>query len=257
MPAKWKSGFLSSAVLSVLVLVLGACVSTTTTKVDKVKLVEARVRAALGYVADRNYPLAQARLNEAYALDSSSPVVLEGMAILNWKTKESEAADKYFRQALSKSDDASKIRYNYALFLMDAGRFPDAVEQLQKATDDQLYENRGDALAALGVCKLRLGQEAEALTTLERAAAMSPSNPMPPLELAGMHYRKGEYVKGWEYFGQFKAVSRQSPRSLLLGIRLAHKVQALDAEASYALELKNLYPHSAEYLQYRKEFPLP
>lgn len=257
MPAKRMSGVLQRGATALLMVMLAACVSSTTTKVDKDKLVEARVRAALGYVADQNYALAQSRLSEAYELAPSSPVVLEGLAILNWKTRESETADKYFKQALSKSGNASKVRYNYALFLMDAQRYEDAAKQLAEATEDTMYDNRGGAFAALGVCKLKLGHEADAQAALERAAALSPESALPPLELAAMHYRRGDFVKGWEYFGQFRALSRQSARSLLLGIHLARRVQDHDAEASFALELRNLYPHSPEYVQYRKEFPSP
>lgn len=251
-----KKGGLSRALcVGLACCALVACVSTTTTKVDKDKLVAARVQAGMGYIADRNYSLAQSRLAEAYELAPGSPEVLEALGVLHWKTREPALSEQYFRKALSKSGNAPRIRYNYALFLMSSDRHADAATQLGAAAEDSMYDNRGGALAALGVCQLKLGDEGAAVISLERAAALSPSSPLPYLELADIHYRRGAYTRAWEYFGQFRSVSRQFPRSLLLGIRLASKVANHDAEASFALELKNLYPHSPEYVQYRKEFP--
>jgi type IV pilus assembly protein PilF len=44
---------------------------------------------------------------------------------------------------------------------------------------------------------------------------------------------------------------RPTPRSLLIGIRIARATGERDTEASYALQLKGLYPESDEYRTYQ------
>jgi type IV pilus assembly protein PilF len=46
-------------------------------------------------------------------------------------------------------------------------------------------------------------------------------------------------------------MSKQSPRSLWLGIRLMHALGQDDKKASYALFLKNEFPASQEYREYK------
>jgi type IV pilus assembly protein PilF len=45
--------------------------------------------------------------------------------------------------------------------------------------------------------------------------------------------------------------TQPTPRSLLLGIRIARATGDRDNEASYALQLKGLYPESDEYRTYQ------
>ncbi|MDZ7824747.1 MAG: hypothetical protein U5R48_00300 [Gammaproteobacteria bacterium] len=52
--------------------------------------------------------------------------------------------------------------------------------------------------------------------------------------------------------GRFRDLARRTPASLWLGIRLARVAENVDAEASYALQLRNLYPLSEEYRLYRE-----
>jgi type IV pilus assembly protein PilF len=52
-----------------------------------------------------------------------------------------------------------------------------------------------------------------------------------------------------------RTVRQQSAAGLLLGIQLAKVNSDTDAEASYAMALRNLYPRSAEYQSYQRAQP--
>ena len=55
------------------------------------------------------------------------------------------------------------------------------------------------------------------------------------------------------YYQSFMQLSEHSAASLLLGVRLAKIFQDRDQAASLGLQLKRLYPASAEYKQYQSE----
>ena len=70
-----------------------------------------------------------------------------------------------------------------------------------------------------------------------------------------MYYQLGEYSKAQEFYDAYrKQLKSQTPASLWLGIRLADKFGDHNAQASYALVLKNLYPRSEEYLEYMSAY---
>ena len=70
-------------------------------------------------------------------------------------------------------------------------------------------------------------------------------------ELAQMLFEEGEYAGAAELYERFREQAQQTPRSLGLGIRLARITGDRDAESSYALTLKNLYPKSDEFRRYQ------
>jgi hypothetical protein len=68
------------------------------------------------------------------------------------------------------------------------------------------------------------------------------------LELAELAWADADYSQSAAWYQRFRSLSRQNARSLWLGVRLARLADDEDAEASYALQLRNLFPLSPEYL---------
>ncbi|MNJ69429.1 hypothetical protein D3C77_657800 [compost metagenome] len=68
-----------------------------------------------------------------------------------------------------------------------------------------------------------------------------------------MAYDAKQYVPAKAYYDSYSQLAEQNARSLLLGIRLADIHGDRDRAASLALQLKRLYPGTAEYQQYLSE----
>lgn len=248
---------LALALAAAALFVLGGCVTTQTggfeDKKDPKKAVEFSVQAARSYIQKGNWEAAKRHLKVALKIDDRDADVHETMAQVFWKTGEYEQADEHFRRALGLAAGNSRIRNNYAAFLYDRKRYADAEVELEKVTDDLLYDRRADAFVNLGRVRVKLKKYIEAKDILERAALMDRNNvALISFELAEVHYQLGDYAKAQRYYEAYrKAASGQTAASLWLGIRLAEKFGDNDAVASYALALKNLYPQSEEYLAYK------
>lgn len=237
----------------VLVLLAQGCVTTTnsTFKADKEAEIASRVKAATDYLAQGNTEKAIVHLKRALELDPDSAPVHDTLAQVFWKSGEYELAQEHFRKAIASDPQFSRARNNYAAFLYERGDTRGAIRELEHVVADTLYESRGAAFANLGRAYQKVGETAKAEEALSRAVKMDRRQWPAMLELAAINYDRGDHEAAARYYEQFRRqVPRQTPRSLLLGIRLARVAGDRDAEASYSLQLKSMYPDSAEFREF-------
>ncbi len=170
-------------------------------------------------------------------------------------TGEYEQAAVNYRKAISLEPDSSRIRLNYASFLYQQGDYAKAAKELEIVTDDTLYPKRELAFANLGRCYLRMEDMESAEKAFMRAYLMDRRSPGIKLELASTYFQLANYSEAQKFYDAFRdQVSTQSPQALWLGIQLAAQYNDRNALASYGLALKNLYPKSNEYLQYKSQY---
>lgn len=242
------------------VILLAACVTTETggfsKKADSDKALEASISLARQYISEKEWSQAKRHLKRALEIDNESAEVHEAMALVFQNTGELERAEDHYKQAVNYDGSISRIRLNYAGFLMRLQRCEEAVDELERVVADTLYDNRQQAYVSLGYCYRILGNLEKTESSLKRAFLMSNrQNPSLMFELADVYYKLGQYDNAQRYYDGFRAqIKQQPPRALLLGARLAKVFSNDNALSSYGLALKNLYPNSPQYLDYRKEF---
>ena len=223
------------------------------TEVSKEDALARRVELARKYIGDGNWEDAKRNLKLAEEIDPRSPEVYEAFALVYQSTGEYELAEENFERAVSLKRDFSRARNNYAAFLYSRGRFQEAEEQLELVIKDTLYESRPQAFINLGLCRVRLGNDDGARQALQRALTMDRSNSLAMLELAALEYRAEKYDTAELYLESYRKFRRQQPpRALWLGVQVAHARGDEDAQASYALALRNLYPKSPEFRAYEQ-----
>lgn len=244
---------------ALLLMGLAACVTTEkgglSANADEDRALELTLQLARDYMREGKWDAAKRHLKAAMEMDDSNAEVHEGMALVFQNTGELDRVDEHYRKAVSIDPSDSRIRFNYAGFLYSQEQYKEAIKQLDVVVKDTFYPQRASAYLSLGRCHLRLQNYAEAEAALKRGYPMNRGNPAFLLELADVNFLLGEYPKAQQYYDGFrKQVKKQSPRSLWLGIRLAEKFDNRDAFSSYSLALKNLYPTSQEYLDYKKAY---
>ncbi|MGB5326259.1 MAG: type IV pilus biogenesis/stability protein PilW [Pseudomonadales bacterium] len=245
--------------LALLVMMVSACVTTQRGGFGKTpsspdEAVAARVNAALQYLQNRDFESARRHLKSALELDSRAPGAHDALAYTFLLSGELELADIHYRHAVDYSNGASRYRLNYANYLYQQGEFERAEAQLQTVVEDSLYEKRESALYLLGRTQQQLLKIDQAQRSFERALVLSPSDRRILRELAIMKYDARDFAGSWQYFQQYrKYTNKPSAEMLLLGIQLARELNERDAEASYVLALKNIYPDSREYQSYLRE----
>ena len=237
---------------------LSACITTRDTVFTQPaspdEVFTQRVELARKYIGDGNWDAAKRNLKVAASINDRKPEVHEAFALVYQSTGEIEMAEASYQRAIALDSRFSRARNNYAVFLFSQQRFQEAEQQLQAVVRDTLYEARPQAFINLGLSRLALADDAGAEEAFTRALSMQGTNSIPLLEMASLRLKAGDYSAAEQYYGRYRsAVRRQSARGLWLGVRLAQATGDRDAEGSYALALRNLYPESPEYAAYARQ----
>ncbi len=120
------------------------------------------------------YPRAFAAATKAVELDPSSAEAYTSLAFVTffWKW-DSVAAEREFRQAIALKPDYSRAHHWYASFLFSAGRFPEALSQIEQA--QRLDPSSRAILADKGLFLYHTGQTGAALKLLTDIETNEPS----------------------------------------------------------------------------------
>ena len=205
------------------------------------------------YIGEGNWSDAKRNLAIAADIDDKNPEVYEAFALVYQSTGEIELAEESFKKAISLGDNFSRARNNYAAFLFSQQRFQEAETQLEYVVQDTLYTARPQAFINLGLCRLQTFDPQGAEEAFVRALSMDRNNLIALLELSQLRFEAKDYKTADQYYSTYrKRAARQSARSLWLGIRITRATGDQDAESSYALALRNLYPDSEEYQAYQR-----
>jgi type IV pilus assembly protein PilF len=208
--------------------------------------VQAQLDLARGYLEQGNMERARTALNKALEIDPRAVEAHVLLAVLNAAEGETALAEQSYKTALGIEPRNAQALNNYGSFLYGEGRYPEAVQYLRILVKDTDYRARSQAYENLGMAELKIGDDQAARESFGRALQLSFTQPQASLELAQMHYDDGDYEAAMEYYDGFRSQTRQTARSLCLGMKLSHEAGDTDRLASYALALNNLFPSSAE-----------
>ena len=252
-PKKISSMFRNLLVGVIALLLLASCVETSSSKrqVDKTKALELHVKLAQGYVSQGNRESARLHLGKAFDIDKKSPEATKVMALLYELEGEPKLAEQTFIKAIKLKDNFSEARNSYGKFLFANKRYEEALKQFEMAAADLGYDGRAEALVNVGRTSIYLGNSIRAKAAFEHAIILDRQLGAAYIELADMCLQAREYAESKQHLDKYLTLNAASSRALLLGIRLERVFGNKDKEASYLLMLKNKFPYSKEYLEYK------
>lgn len=213
---------------------------------------QAYIDLAVGYLREGMSAQAKQPLQNVLDMNARDSEALGILALVFQHEMEPELAEEYFKRALSSKRDTRTLN-NYGGFLYEQERYEQAHAVFTEAAQDTMYLRRSRVFESLGLTALRLGQKDEAYVYFQRALRLDSRQSASLLELGILSFERKDYMAARRYYESFVAVSEQGARSLLLGVRLARIFEDRDQAASLGLQLKRLYPASAEYRAYKAE----
>jgi len=255
----------NSAVLALAVLMLSVflsgCVTTTDSRfsreADRDKAVANYVQLATAYIGQGNLDRARQHLDRALELAPDSPSALAAKGLVFSAENEPELAERSFKRAISEDAGYTRGRVYYGAFLFSDNRFSDARDQFAAASRDTGYRDRGAVFYNLGMTEERLGDLKAAEAAYRRAVELTRGEARTLLSLSRVLVEQSDYSAASRYFSRLQAMIQGSPRlshsaeSLYTGILIARYFSDKDQEVSFGLLLRNNYPDSAEYQQYK------
>ena len=124
--------------LTLLLTLVTGCASTAERKAEQgaqQKLVDTNIQLAAGYLQQGQFDVAKEKLDKALEIDPDDPQANNVMALLQWRLKNHDAAERYFQRALgSKTGGINPdVQHNYGAYLCDRGRADEAMTWFERA----------------------------------------------------------------------------------------------------------------------------
>ncbi|WP_417225003.1 type IV pilus biogenesis/stability protein PilW [Amphritea sp.] len=232
----------------------------TTTEQGIPQAVQAYNSLGMQYLRRGDTPNAKLAFQRSVVIDPDSAQAYNGLAMVFQLEEDTQLAESYFKKAIDVEPDSAMMHNNYGAFLFSLKRYPQACKELARATEDPFYNQRSQAFENLGRCYLLIDRLDAAEHAFKRSLTLTPNRPLAILQLADVMIKKGSVDEAVSLFDQFSTMVndkrvQHSAQSLWLGVQISRlKNSGIDA-ATYGLILKNMYPDSEEYRQYKESTP--
>ena len=205
-----------------------------------------RTELAAGYFERGNVNVALEEVNLALRADPSYSPAYNVAAVIYASLKEDRLAEQNFTQALSLNPRDSDASHNYGGFLCQRKREPEGIKQFMAAVRNPLYQTPERSYVNAGLCARAIGDLAGAEDYLRQALKVRVNYPPALFHLADIAFTRSDYKAARSYLGTLTRLVAPSPDVLWLGLRVERKLGDRSSEDSYALQLRNKFPDSAE-----------
>ncbi len=241
--------------LVLLSALISGCATTAEREAERARIqkaVDTNVQLGATYLGRGQPQFAEERLKKALELDPDHSQANNMMALLQWRLKNYDAAERFFRKALSAEKANPAAQNNYGTFLCDRGKVDDAVTWFEKAASNPLYGRPGRAYENAGVCLMKKPAPKTAEKYFRRALQYNPKLSRSLYHMAQINYDAGKTLAARGFIQRFFEVAKDTPESLLLAVKIERALHNKNEEASYALRLKGKFPDSPEAKFLRK-----
>jgi type IV pilus assembly protein PilF len=211
---------------------------------------QTRLQLGMSYLSHGD--MAAARLNLQQALDNAPGDFRTqlGMALLEQKSGNKEAAQGYYQQAFHLAPQNGTVLNNYGAFLCSLGQYVPAQQQFSAAVRLPDSGHIADSLENAGYCFLHANQSDEARVLLKRALKVDPDKGSSLLAEANRQFKGGNRTQAQVLLEVYQHVLPASADSLMLQIRFAALAGNQDGIKRYGKQLARNFPQSQQYQQF-------
>ncbi|HOY69330.1 MAG TPA: type IV pilus biogenesis/stability protein PilW [Methylotenera sp.] len=234
--------------LATLALFIAGCASTES-KEKQAEYTKSRARAHtdLGavYFQQKQYEIALEEFGLATKIDPNYALAFNGLGLVNAELGKDSDADSNFKKAVQIDPNNSESQNNYGTFLCSRSRFDESIPHFLAAVKNPLYATPAIAYTNAGVCSARKNDMANAEVYFNKALQIDPLMNTAAYQLANIQFQRKQTTIAKKTL-QNALLTRPGPEILWLGIQIERELGGQDEEASYALQLRSLYPDSAQ-----------
>lgn len=238
--------------MAAILLLLGACVSTTTeVRHFPVEDNAAAQNYQLGaqYFRNGSYDLAKDRLLRAIELDSRMATAHSMLALTYVKLGNPRLATESFDRAIRLGPNDKDVRNAYGVFLCDQGEYDEAREQFDRAIAVRENDNPEIMMTNAGVCMAKKPDSELAEQYFRDAIRRRPTYGEALLQLAALKHRSCDNFTASAFIQRYLADHEASAAALYLAIRIETANENDRAATDHTNQLLHDFPDSAEARQ--------
>jgi type IV pilus assembly protein PilF len=210
------------------------------------RLLQTDIQLAVAYLQQNNPQAAKERIERALKVQPDDAQANNVMAVVHWRLKDYDSADRHFQKALKADPKLSAVHHNYGAFLCDRQRIDDGLKHLEVAIADAKYNAIAEAQINAGVCLMKRPSPAAAEKYFREALKADPRVPVPLYYMAKINFDAGRTFTARGFMDRYFEVGEDTPEALLLATRIERALKNRDAEASYAVRLRGKFPTAPE-----------
>lgn len=200
---------------------------------------------AAGYYERGQMDIALDELNEAVKLDPINARTYNIYGLVYTVLGENAKAEQSFARGLALAPQDSEIRQNWGWYLCTHDRVKESIPEFERAVSNPLYKTPEIPLINAGRCSATIGESALAESYFLRALRTAPTNEAATYGLALLAYKAARHDDARRWMRAIRQTNLP-PEALFLGMCVERKLGDRQAESSYAAQLRNRYPDSAE-----------
>ncbi|WP_455233978.1 type IV pilus biogenesis/stability protein PilW [Thiogranum longum] len=230
-------------------LLLGGCspVETRSEGEDKMQgPAEVNTQLGIEYMRQGMYDAALAKFKKALKQDPNLPLAHNSIAVLYEELGEEELADKHYRKAYSLDPKNPATLNNYGQYLCRIGRLEEADEMFLQAVQDPLYRYPERTYTNAGICAQKKPDLEQAEKYFREALQKNPRYQPALRQMVRLSHESNNHLATRAYLQRLQEVAPLTPEFLWIGVRAEAALGDKNAQASYALALKNQYPESEQ-----------
>lgn len=191
--------------------------------------------------------IALSEIELALKADSQYAPAYNVRGLIHMSLREEKEADEDFQQSLRLDKSDSETHNNYGWFLCQRGRENESIPHFMAAVKNPLYATPERAYLNAGLCMQKVGKNQDAMDFLQRALRLQHDQPQALLALAEVSFAEGDAPAARRYFQAFaQKTENLTAAQLWLAVRIERRTGDGNAEASYGLQLRKMYPDARE-----------
>ena len=216
------------------------------TKAKETELVNTYISTAGIYLRRGQLQFVKEKIDKAMALEPDNPDVNNMMALYQWRIKQTDEADKYFRKSIHADPKNPESLNNYGVFLCENGKVDEAVSYYDRAVAVPVYPARVQAYTNAAKCLESVDNFEKAEIYYTKALQVNPYFPQAALGLAKIEARNGRLVEARKHLKNYFFKGNKTPESVYLALRIEESLGNRKQASKYALELMAKFPASQE-----------
>ncbi|MFT3717420.1 type IV pilus biogenesis/stability protein PilW [Pseudorhodoferax sp.] len=215
----------------------------------------ARVRLELAsrYFDQGQTTVALEEVKLALATDPGFAEAFNLRGLVYMRLNDLPLAEESFRQALRLNPREPGTAHNYGWLLCQQGRYEQAVAFFGQALAHPTYADKAKTWLAQGMCQQRAGQLADAERSFARSYELDPANPITGYNLAQLLHQRSDDARAQFYIRRINNSEYANAESLWLGVKVERRLDNRQAMEQLALQLRNRFPQSREYLALERQ----
>lgn len=210
------------------------------------KRVETHVMLGASYLQRGQLSVAKQELEKALNESPRDSQANNIMAVLQWRLKNLDEADRLFRRSLDSDEKNPSAQHNYGTFLCHQGKLDEAIRYFDAAATNQLYPYAAEVNLNAGVCLMKKPLPSAAERYFREALRINPKLPGALYQMAKISLDSGKGLSARGFMERYFESADDTPETLLLAVKIESALKNKNAEASYALRLRNKFPNSPE-----------